>query len=190
MPRVLPDTNVLFPFSLMDLLLALTEDSLIDLVLTDRLLGEWERVIVREHHRTPEAAKKIADLIRTGFATSLVPEYAYHQEMTGLDGPDPDDVHHMAAAIHARADTVITWNIADFPATILAPHGIAVTPPDPYLCTLLERYPDQILRTVTRMASEKKRPPMTTLDLIAKIEHAGVPTFAGRLRRQAAHPAA
>jgi predicted nucleic acid-binding protein len=190
MPRVLPDTNVLFPFSLMDLLLALAEDNVLDLALTERLLDEWQRVIVREGHRTPETAKKIADLIRTGFASCIVPEHTYRQHLTGLEGPDPDDLHHMAAAIAAGADTLITWNLADFPATALAPHGVAVSPPDPYLCALLERYPDQILRTVTRMAAEKKRPPLTTLDLIAKLERAGVPTFAGRLRRLTAQPAA
>lgn len=190
MPRVLPDTNVLFPFSLMDLLLALAEDAVIDLVLTDRLLTEWQRVIVREGHRTPESAEKIADLIRTGFASCLVPERTYHQHLQELDGPDPDDLRHMAAAVAAGADTLITWNLADFPADALAPHGIAVSPPDPYLCSLLERYPEQILRTVGRIASEKKRPPLTTLDLIAKLERARVPTFAGRLRRLAAGPAA
>jgi hypothetical protein len=129
----------------MDLLLALAEDCVIDLVLTDRLLDEWDRVIVREQHRTPEAAKKIAYLIRTGFPESVVPERAYQPRLEELDGPDPDDLHHIADAIHARADT----------AQALAPHGISVSPPDPYLCALLERYPNQNLRTVTRMAAEK-----------------------------------
>lgn len=190
MPRVLPDTNVLFPFSLMDLLLALAEDYVIDLVLTDRLLAEWQRVIVRESHRTEESAKKIADFIRTGFAASFVPERSYQQQLGELDGPDPDDLHHMAAAIAGGADTLITWNLADFPAAALAPHGIAVSAPDSYLCSLLERYPEQILRTVAHMAAEKRRPPLSTLDLIAKLERARVPTFAGRLRRLAAGPAA
>jgi hypothetical protein len=67
----------------------MAEDSLIDLVLTDRLLGEWERVIVREHHRTPEAAKKIADLIRTGFATSLVPNTPTSRTWPGWTDPTP-----------------------------------------------------------------------------------------------------
>jgi hypothetical protein len=48
MARVFVDTNVLFPFSLMDLDLALTEDGVHELLWTDFLLSEWERVIVRE----------------------------------------------------------------------------------------------------------------------------------------------
>jgi hypothetical protein len=40
MMRVLADTHVLFPFCLTDLLLALAEDYVIDLALTDRSLDE------------------------------------------------------------------------------------------------------------------------------------------------------
>ncbi len=46
--KVFIDTNVLFPFSVMDLMLALTEDGIHDVMWSDNLLDEWERVIVRE----------------------------------------------------------------------------------------------------------------------------------------------
>ena len=45
--RVFVDSNELFPFSVMDLVLLLAEHRLIDFVWTDELLDEWERVIVR-----------------------------------------------------------------------------------------------------------------------------------------------
>jgi excisionase family DNA binding protein len=54
--RVFIDTSVLFPFSVMDLMLALTEDGIDDVMWTDDFLGEWERVIVREGRRSPNAA--------------------------------------------------------------------------------------------------------------------------------------
>jgi excisionase family DNA binding protein len=43
--RVFIDTNVLFPFSVMDLMLALTMDGIHDVMWSDDLLAEWERVI-------------------------------------------------------------------------------------------------------------------------------------------------
>jgi hypothetical protein len=188
MPRVFADTNVLFPFSLMDLLLALAEDYVHDLVLTDRLLDEWQRVIVREQHRSEPSAARIASHIRAGFADAFVAEAEYKHLLAVLDGPDPDDLHHAAAAVVGRADTLITWNLADFPADALAAHGIAVTKPDPYLCALSERYPDELRATITRMAAGKRRPPMTPFDLAAGLERAGVPAFAQRLRRLLATP--
>lgn len=51
------DTSVLFPFSVMDLFLALTENGIHEVLWTDELLDEWERVIVLKHRRSPESAR-------------------------------------------------------------------------------------------------------------------------------------
>jgi predicted nucleic acid-binding protein len=183
MARVFVDTNVLFPFSLMDLMLSLAEDYVHDMIWSDRLLDEWQRVIVREGHRSDAAATLIAGHIRAGFADSHVPEDAYKHLLSGLDGPDRDDLHHIAAAIAGDAHTLVTWNLADFPTESLGPHGITVTPPDPYLCSLLEQSQDEVLATIRRIASRKRRPPMSPLDVVAALERARVPAFAHRVRQ-------
>lgn len=187
MARVFVDTNVLFPFSLMDLNLSLAADYIHDLVWSDRLIDEWQRVITREGHRTTEAAMRIATHIRTSFADTCVSEDSYKELLAELEGPDPDDLHHIAAAIAGGADTLITWNLADFPAEILGAHGVTATPPDAYLCTLLEQQPAEVLDTIRRMAARKKRPPLSTFDILAAIENAGVPAFAHRARNLIAH---
>lgn len=183
MARAFADTNVLFPFSLMDLLLTLAEDYVHDLVWSDRLLDEWQRVIVREGHRSDEAAERIAGHIRTGFADACVPEERYKHLLAELDGPDPDDVHHMAAAIAGRADVLITWNLDDFPTEALGRYAITVTPPDPYLCGLLDQQPTEVLTTIGRIARRKQRPPMTAYDITNALARAGAPAFAQRARR-------
>jgi len=43
MPLVFVGTNVLFPFSVMDLLLVLTEDAVHEVIWADALLDEWRR---------------------------------------------------------------------------------------------------------------------------------------------------
>lgn len=53
--RIFIDTSELFPFSIMDLLLSLSEDFLFTWVWTDELLAEWQEVIVRAGRRTPES---------------------------------------------------------------------------------------------------------------------------------------
>jgi predicted nucleic acid-binding protein len=182
MARVLADTNVLYPFSLMDLMLALSQDRIHTLLWSDRLLDEWERVIVREQHRSPQAAAAIATAIRDYFPENRIPEADYKHLLADLEGPDPDDLHHAAAAAAGRATTLITWNLADFPATTLGPLGITATDPDTYLCSLFERDPTEVTATLRRMATEKRRPPMTTGDLLDALAHAGVPVFARRAR--------
>lgn len=64
MARVFVDTNVLFPFSVMDLLLALTEDAVHEVIWTDALLDEWEEVIVGNYRRSAESAASVTATIR------------------------------------------------------------------------------------------------------------------------------
>jgi predicted nucleic acid-binding protein len=186
MARVLADTNVLFPFSLMDLMLALSQDRVHTLLWSDRLLDEWEHVIVREQRREPAAASAIVDAIREYFPKNQVQERSYRSLLADLRGPDPDDLHHIAAAVAGGASTVITWNLDDFPADTLGPLGITATDPDTYLCGLLEREPGEIIATLRRMAAEKRRPPMTAADITDALARAGVPVFARRAREQLA----
>jgi predicted nucleic acid-binding protein len=182
MTRVFVDTNVLFPFSVMDLMLALTEDSLHEVLWTQPLLAEWERVIVREQRRSAASAAAITAAIREYFADSEVHEAAYAHLIEQMPGKDADDRIHMAAAIAGGAAAIVTWNRADFPAEALASHGVRVCTPDDYLCDLLDAWPDEILGTVVRLAGEKRRPPMTSVDLTSLLAKAGVPAFAQRLQ--------
>jgi predicted nucleic acid-binding protein len=181
MTRVFVDTNVLFPFSVMDLMLALTEDGVHEVLWTQALLAEWERVIVRAQRRSAASAAAITAAIREYFADSEVPEPAYAQLIEQMPGKDPDDRVHMAAAIAGRAAAIVTWNLADFPAEDLASHGVRVCTPDDYLCDLLDAWPDEVLDSVVRLAGEKRHPPMTPVDLTNSLAKAGVPAFAQRL---------
>jgi predicted nucleic acid-binding protein len=180
--RVFVDTNVLFPFSVMDVMLALTEDSVHEVLWTQALLAEWERVIVREQRRSVASAAAIAVAIRECFADSEVPESAYTHLVAQMPGDDPDDRVHMAAAVAGGAEAIVTWNQADFPAEALAAHRVRVRTPDEYLCDLLDAWPEEVLGTVVRLAGEKRRPPMTPTDLTSLLAKAGVPAFAERLQ--------
>jgi len=179
--RVLVDTSVLFPFSVMDLFLALTEDAVHEVLWTDDLLDEWERVIVRERRRTPETAASVAAAIREFFADGRIDRSAYEHLINQMPGNDPDDHPHMAAAVAADADTLVTANLSDFPQEPLATLGVRVMGPDAYLCELLVEYPHEIVTTVVRMAAEKTRPTMSPSELLAALRAAGLPTFPDRV---------
>ncbi|MEU9834689.1 PIN domain-containing protein [Streptosporangium sp. NPDC048047] len=182
MARVFVDTNVLFPFSLMDLMLALAEDAVHTVVWSDHLLEEWERVIVRERHRSTHAAVRISTAIREFFADTRVDEDDYKHLLDQMDGPDLDDRHHMAAAIAGRAQTLVTWNLSDFPVSFLGRYGLTVTDPDAYLCSLFGRHPGEVTGVLSRMAAGKRRPPMTVLDIADALDRAGTSAFARLVR--------
>lgn len=178
MARVFVDTNVLFPFSVMDLMLALTEDAIHDVLWTDALLAEWERVIVREQRRSAESAARVTAAIREFFADSRVGEHEYQELIAEM----PDDRQHMAAAVASGASAIITWNRDDFPSEALAHRGVRVVDPDEYLCELIAEFPHEVVNTVVRVAAGKRRPPMSVHDLADHLAKAGVASFASRLR--------
>jgi predicted nucleic acid-binding protein len=180
--RVFIDTNVLFPFSVMDLMLALTENGIHDVMWSDDLLDEWERVIVRERHRSPDAAAAITATIRQFFADTLIPAESYRRLVAEVDGPDSDDNAHMAAAVAGQAESLITWNIKDFDCGLARKHAIRIVDPNVYLCALYEEFPDEVLATITRLAASKRRPPMTPAELVSALDRAGVNDFASLVR--------
>ncbi|MBK9179795.1 MAG: PIN domain-containing protein [Acidimicrobiales bacterium] len=183
MRRVFADSNVLFPFSVMDLLLALSEDGVHEVLWTDDLLDEWERVIVREQKRSQESAAQITKAVREFFTDSKVERDEYEHLIEEMPGKDADDHAHMAAAVTRQPCTILTRNVKDFPSAPLAKRGVRVTDPDTYLCEVVGELPDEVADTLIRLAAEKTRPTKTPHDLLDDLEHAGVPRFAGLVRR-------
>ena len=93
MERLYLDTNVLFPMTLMDLMLSMAEDFHHDLLWSDFLLEEWERVRER---RTPEQAGAITGAIRQAFPSGRIAPDDYESIIETVPGPDFDDRVHGA----------------------------------------------------------------------------------------------
>ncbi len=87
-------------------------------------------------HPDLEAAKldRTRDLMNSIRPRTLVS--GYEAIIDTLTLPDPNDRHVLAAAIHARAGTIVTFNLKDFPAPALAPYGIIATAPDDFMLEL------------------------------------------------------
>lgn len=182
--RVYVDANELFPFTIMDVILALAEDLVIDVVWSDELLDEWQRVITRDGRRTAESAASVAEAVRTFFASGRVDPESYRHLVDETPGGDPDDRVHTAAAIAGGASVLVTRNRRDFPIQHLSQHGVAVMSADEFLSRLLGHRPTAVVETIRRVAAEKRRPHLTPCDIAGRLAHAGAPTFAGRLARR------
>jgi predicted nucleic acid-binding protein len=180
--RVFVDTNVLFPYSLMDMMLTLAEDGIHEFLWSEDLLDEWEEVIVRERQRSAESAAHLTAQIRSFFAEGYIPQSDYAHMVASMPGGDPDDHLHMAAAIAGNADLIITSDAGDYPRLELARHGIRVLNPDEYLVEVLGEVPDEVMLAVQRISDRRKRPPMTIEEVIDRFANAGAPHFAVRLR--------
>lgn len=184
--RVLLDTNVCYPMSLLDLLLRMDEAPLHDVIWSEDLLGELAEVWVRNGARSLEAATRVCDSIRESFAGQEVPRSDYEHLIADMPGKDPDDHRHAAAAVARAPATIITANLADFPAEPLSVLGVSVTSPDDYLRELWRRHGRDLTAIVTQMAADRHRPTMTTLEVLDALGRAGVPMFANLVRTRLA----
>lgn len=76
----------------------------------------------------------------------------------GLDLPDPDDRHVLAAAIAGAGQSLVTFNLKDFPEP-LAPGGIDARHPDEFLLDQLDLFPSLALEVLIDQASDMRHPP-------------------------------
>ena len=92
----------------------------------------------------------------------------------GLDLPDPDARHVLAAAIQSGAQSIITFNLKDFPVERLEPHGIEAIPPDEFVLDLLDLAPGVVLRVLNEQQASLRNPPKTLEESIETMEGCGL----------------
>jgi predicted nucleic acid-binding protein len=158
---VLYDACVLYPAPLRDLLVRLANTGIVRARWSEPILDECFRSILENRpdlkpgalNRTRELmSQAVPDCIVTGFGDLL----------EGLDLPDPDDRHVLAAAIHAGAQAIITFNLGDFPDAKLAPYNIEAKHPDEFVLDAL----GLVTATVSEQAANLKSPPRTVGELL------------------------
>ena len=182
MERLYLDTNVLFPMTLMDLLLAMAEDFHHDFLWSDFLLDEWERVIVRERHRTPEQASAITGAIRQAFPAGRIAPDDYEAMIETVPGPIQMTGSTAPLRSPVGATALITANLRHFDSNVFAQRGVIVETPESYLLRRLEHAPDRLLETVKRVVAMKTRPRWTLAEYLERVDRSGAPRFSSPLR--------
>ncbi|WP_239143038.1 PIN domain-containing protein [Variovorax sp. WS11] len=118
------DACVLYPVSVTDALLSIAVTGLYAPKWTTEIEAEWMRNLAAER---PELAGRLdyrRDNMRDAIPDWEVPETAWRALTGTLQLPDIGDVHVLAAAIAGYADCIVTANLKDFPADVLAVHGL------------------------------------------------------------------
>ncbi len=173
-PIVVLDANILFPVPLCDLFMHLAIVTAIRVHWSERIEAEWVRNLIgkrpnldpgRVHHRATRMNTAMPDAMVTGSET-------LERQLleSGINFPDPDDLHVLATAIHASADTIITKNLTDFPSEILAKFDLEALHPDLFVQHLLELNPDGVLQAVRNQQASLYKPAqtMTQVQTLAK----------------------
>lgn len=178
------DACVLYPAPLRDLLMTLGTHCPVALRWTNLIHEEWIRSLLENRPdltaaqlaRTRSAMDQaLPNALVTGFEALIV----------GIPVPDPNDRHVVAAAIHGRADTIVTWNVRDFPAKILHHYAIRRQTPDAFVMDLLSAHEDLSIAAIRTMRQRLRRPPTSAQELLRTFNSQGLHRVVAHLNQSA-----
>lgn len=174
------DACVLYPPSLRDLLMWLATVRVYAPRVTEDIHAEWIRAVLADNPElTPAQLDRTRRLINQVTPECLVS--GYEARIPALSLPDADDRHVLAAAIKAGATRIITFNLTDFPPSVLQAHSVQAIHPDPFLCALWDKKPELFGRGVAAHRASLQNPPKTLKDYEATLHKNGLHGLARRL---------
>lgn len=179
------DACVLYPATLRDLLLSLARDGLFHARWSERIQQEWVRSLLARRPELDESAlRRTCELMAHAVPDSVV--HGWEPIESALsDMPDPDDRHVLAAAISGHADAIVTFNLDDFPASVLAPLSLEALHPDDFLLNQIDSQPIAALESIKAMRARWRNPRVSALELASRLERLQLPLVAARLREVA-----
>ncbi|WOP18821.1 PIN domain-containing protein [Raineyella sp. LH-20] len=171
------DACVLVPIALADTLLRLAEAGLYRPLWSDAILDEMVAAVEEIHPDLGDGrARRRSDVMRTAFEDACVT--GWEPLLAGIELPDADDRHVVAAAQRGRADIIVTANLTDFPPSILSGFDIEIQHPDEFLLNQLDLDPDRTMRVLHDQSVATRRPSITIHELLRQLARCGVPRFA------------
>jgi predicted nucleic acid-binding protein len=179
---VILDACVLYSAIARDIVLCLADEQLFRPRWTEQIHAEWiEALLERRPDIDRDRLERLRDKLNDEFLDSLVT--GHEPLIEALQLPDPDDRHVLAAAIHARADAIVTFNVEDFPEESLKGYAVEVIDPDDFVIFQLDLERPRALRAAKACRANLKKPALTVEQFIASLASAGFPQTAAELRK-------
>lgn len=171
------DACVLYPAPLRDFLLQLAGTGLFRARWSDHIHEEWIRnVLVDRPDLTPERLARTRTLMEAAVPDASV--RGYEKLIPTLTLPDPDDRHVLAAALHGRCDVIVTYNLKDFPASVLDQDDIEAQHPDEFIGHLIDLRPELVCPAAKSVRARLKNPPVEPDDYILTLAAQKLPATA------------
>lgn len=150
--RFVLDTCVLFPVATREILLNYAKTGGFEPIWSSRILDEWTRAADAKLSAV-DAARVAGDmaLMKAQFPDAMAE--GWEDLVDEVDLPDPYDAHVVAAARVGLAESVITFNIRDFPMRALAPFGLSRQHPDEFLRNAWLRDGQRLQAAMTPLAT-------------------------------------
>ena len=169
----------MFPMLVRDVLLTLAAHEFFSPKWSPRIRDEWTRnLVARMADRDGEdvarnKVARIAAAVEAAFPDALVATEL--PESPVLDPVDAKDRHVVVTAMVAKADAIVTFNIADFAAPHLSESlQIEVIHPDDFVMDLVDLNEKRAVAAFRELMARKKNPPMSIAELIQRLRDGGL----------------
>jgi predicted nucleic acid-binding protein len=174
------DASVLYSVKTSDLVLETAREGIFRARWSDAIHDEWTRRLAENRpDLDPQRIAKRRDAMNRAIPDCLVS--GYQHLIDGVNLPDENDRHVLAAAIAGRADVIVTHNIKDFPATELDRFGIEAQDPDTFLVHQRGLNNQLFLQCVRRILRRMTNPPVSVEDYLAGLRKVGLIVLASEL---------
>jgi PIN domain-containing protein len=167
-PVAFTDANVLYAAAARDLLIELAVAKAIALRWTEAVHDEWTAALAGTRpDLDPQRIERTRRLLIQTLPDALVTDY--EPGIPALQLPDVNDRHVLAAAIKGGCQLILTFNVADFPPSALAPHNLAAVHPDVFLSTLCTGDPGPVVAAAARIRARLVNPPLSPADYLSNL---------------------
>lgn len=175
------DTNVIYPLATRDLLFWFAYYDLYTPKWSKHIFDEWEKVMKRKNLKEEEIKKRM-QTAHLAFPDALVKNY--DSLIHGLNLPDENDRHVLAAAIKTNANLIVTNNLKDFPADYLSTFGLTAKTADDFLTDIIDINPEEAVKAFREMVLNRKNPDLDEYELLDIFRKQGLNATADYLHSQ------
>lgn len=179
-PVAILDANVLFPYRKRDILLRCFEAEIFQARWSKQILDEWTRNVIKKMPHIRDSILSQQRAMMKFFPDAVIAEH--EPLVAALDLPDPNDRHVLAAAIHCRAQHVVTENTKDFPENELRKYEIEALTADEFLTRLFDLDRDATMSILGKMRQDYSNPAYSPSKFLEDSTAKGLPKLAARAR--------
>jgi predicted nucleic acid-binding protein len=167
------DANVLYPAGLRNFLMYLALTGIFRAHWSAEVHEEWIRNLLKNRPDiTRDKLERTRRLMEQALPDALVT--GYESLIESLELPDRDDRHVLAAAIHCRANVIVTVNLEDFPRAALTPYALHAQHPDDFVMALYDNFPELVVEAATLHRASLRNPAKSAEEYLAELDRQGL----------------
>ena len=177
---VVLDANALYPFRTRDVLLTFAQLGLFRARITSTIVDEWTSNLIANKPQLEASVRQQVEAIADAFEECFV--LGFEPLIEGLELPDEDDRHVLAAAIKCSAQVIVTENLCDFPSEVLDQYGVEALSADDMLASTYDLYPIECAKALRIVRQRYSSPSFTPSEFLLDLTKCGMPKLAAMAR--------